>query len=120
VTIRFNSFQRNTGLFVDRQPGCVFRDTSVTGNLMAPSRCEPDFRYAYNGLSTAAGGQPCSGTDRVIGSSFPYLDAVDDFHLTGASAADGLVPVSAGCPATDFDGQARPRSGRCTAGADER
>jgi hypothetical protein len=46
-------------------------------------------------------------------------------HLRGAAGstvADGYVPVTVrgGCPATDIDGQPRPTTGTCDAGADER
>jgi chitodextrinase len=123
VTVAFNSFQRNANLFVDRAPGCQFQNTRVVGNLMMRGRCEPDFVYSHNLLTTAAAGSTCSATDRLIGDTLPYVNGSSqtsamDYHLAGASMADDYVPASVGCPATDIDGTARGT--QCTAGSDER
>jgi hypothetical protein len=120
VRIAFNSFQSNTGLFVDRVPECLFRNVQVIGNLMMRGTCDRDFAYAYNAYSTASSGSTCSSTDRIAGPAFPYADPAADFHLAGPSVADGLVPVGAGCPILDIDGQRRPTTGACDGGADER
>jgi hypothetical protein len=44
-----------------------------------------------------------------------------DYHLGDEGPADDRVPVSAGCPAQDIDGQPRPAVGDlCDVGSDER
>jgi hypothetical protein len=124
VNIRFNSFQANANITVDRVAGCVFDNVRVTGNLMMRGTCEPGFAYAYNVYSTRWSGNLCSATDRLLGATFPYADGAQgpgmDFHLAAPSLVDGLVPVTAGCPSTDIDGQPRPTLGFCDAGSDER
>jgi hypothetical protein len=122
--IGFNSFQRNANVMVDQNPACVFDDVRIVGNLMMYDACQSRWTWAYNVFSTAWRTGKCSSTDRIAGSQFPYVrgsgDADMDYHLAGPSVADDLVPVSQGCPAVDFDGQSRPVSGSCDAGADER
>jgi hypothetical protein len=124
VLVRFNSFQRNTTLMLDPNPECVFDNVRVIGNLMMWDGCQSSWTFAYNVWSTAWRTGSCSSTDVILGDSFPYANggsgAEMDYHLVGASVADDLIPVSVGCPATDIDGEERPVSGGCDAGADQR
>ena len=124
VLIRFNSFQRNTGLVTHRDP-CVFEDVRAIGNLLAYSgSCEPRVKYRYNLWSRAIRRGKCHRTDRIGGRRFPYVSQRSgsrfNFHLrTRRTAAHNLVPRLAGCP-RDIDWQRRPMQRRCDAGSDER
>lgn len=129
VLVRFNSFQRNTGIELDRNPACTWENVRIVGNLlMYPGSCDSHVTYAYNLWSTAWRRGRCSTTDRVVGNGFPYTNpasgAAFDFTLrnTRMTAADDLVPttVPGGCPRRDVQGQRRPAGKRCDAGADER
>lgn len=124
VLVRFNSFQRNTMLQLDQNPTCVFDNVRVIANVMMWDGCQSRWTFAYNVWSTAWRTGSCSPTDRILGDSFPYVNGGGnsdfDYHLGATSALDDFVPASAGCPATDIDGQARGSNGRCDAGADER
>jgi hypothetical protein len=128
VAVRFNSFQRNTGLELDLNPSCVFDDVQVVGNLLGYSgRCDPRVAYAYNVWSTSLGRGRCSPTDRVGGYALPYRNPSSgeafDFRLAPRrTIADDLVPASTpgACPRIDADRERRPMGSRCDAGADER
>ncbi|MDB4955583.1 MAG: hypothetical protein JWO36_3152 [Myxococcales bacterium] len=77
--------------------------------------------YSYNVETSGT----CAGTGNVMVSTLSdlYIDAVaGDFHLAGSpgsTVADGRVPAVQ-CPAIDIDGDPRPTTGFCDAGADER
>ena len=125
VLVRFNSFQRNTGIEFDPvDRGCVFENVRVVGNLlMYPGSCKGGVVYRYNVWSTAWRRGKCHRTDRIRG-RFPYVNRRSgsrfNFHLRRyKTAAHNLVPRSAGCP-RDIDGQRRPKQRRCDAGSDER
>ncbi len=125
TTVRFNSFARNTHLQIDPNPSCVFDNINVVGNLMMWDGCQSRWAWQYNVWSTAWRTGSCGATDKILGDQFPYVEPSSlpsmNYHLTGAnSVADNLVPVAAGCPATDIDGQSRGANGFCDAGSDER
>jgi chitodextrinase len=126
VLVGFNSFQSNTTLQIDNNQSCVWDNIQVVGNLMSyDGGCQSRWAFRYNVWSTGWRTGSCHSTDKIHGQTFPYVNnsagASMDYHLTGAaSTPDNMVPVSAGCPATDIDGQPRPTSGFCDAGADER
>jgi hypothetical protein len=128
VYVRFNSFQRNTGIELDGNRSCVFEGVRVIGNMMGnASPCDNRVRYAYNLLSRALLGGRCSSTDRIGANRLPYRRQASgagfDFHLRRSkTAADNLVPrsVYGGCSGRDIDTQRRPLQSRCDAGADER
>jgi hypothetical protein len=123
VLVGFNSFAPNTMLEVERNASCRFGNVRVIGNYMMWDGCQPHWLYAFNVWSTAWRSGRCGATDRSA-ASFPYRNttqsAAMDFHLTGSAPGDNRVPIAIGCPATDIDGQARPRVGMCDAGSDER
>jgi hypothetical protein len=128
VLVRFNSFQRNTGIELDRNLSCRWENVRIVGNLLSyPGNCDPRIAYAYNVWTTAIRRGRCSATDRIVGDALPYANPASgrgfDFHLTGKRrvSADDFVPasVAGGCPRTDID--RKPRAGRrCDAGSDER
>jgi hypothetical protein len=128
VVVRFNSFQRNTGVELDRNPACRFEDVSIVGNLLSyPGNCDSRITYAYNVWTTAIRSGRCSPTDRIAGNALPYANPQSgrgfDFRLVKGrrTVADDLVPaaVPGGCPRADID--RKRRSGRrCDAGSDER
>jgi hypothetical protein len=130
VFLRFNSFQRNTGIDFDNTGGsCVFEGVRVIGNMMGnASPCDSRIRYAYNLLSRALRRGRCSRTEQIGGNRLPYAKQASgrglNFHLRrGArTAADNRVPrsVYGGCSGRDIDAQRRPLQRRCDIGADER
>jgi hypothetical protein len=128
VFVRFNSFQRNTGIELDGNRSCVFEGVRVIGNMMGnASPCDSRVRYAYNLLSRALRGGRCSSTERIGGNRLPYAKQVSgsgfNFHLRKRrSGADNRVPrsVYGGCAVRDIDFQRRPLQRRCDIGADER
>jgi hypothetical protein len=115
VTVRFNSFQAGAGIVTDNaySAGCQYQNVQIVGNIGNFQGCTNTWAYSYN-LWT---GGTCSASDRSV-SGMPYTSATN-FHLTGGLAVD-FVPTSIGCPASDFDGQARPQGAACDAGSDER
>ena len=125
TTVRFNSFARNTQLQIDPNPSCVFNNVRVVGNISMWDGCQPRWAWRYNVWSTSWRTGSCDATDKIHGDQLPYVDGSNlpsmNYHLARAkSTADNLVPVSAGCPATDIDGQRRGANGFCDAGSDER
>lgn len=93
--------------------GCSGANTSVT----------KFFRY-----NVWTSGLACDATDRAAASnnwinSSPAPAIGQNMHLGASSGtADNFVPtnVPGGCPATDMDGNTRPKSPNCDAGAFER
>ena len=127
VVVRFNSFQRNTGLELDRNMACRFEDVRIVGNLLSyPGNCDSRITYAYNVWTTAIRSGRCSPTDRIAGNALPYANPQSgrgfDFRLKPRrTIADDLVPAGTpgGCPRIDID-RARRSTRRCDAGSDER
>jgi hypothetical protein len=129
VLVRFNSFSPNTGVELDGNTSCVFRNVRVVGNLLQyPGNCASNVAYAFNVWTTTYRTGRCSATDRTGTRSLPYRRAIVgrglDFRLVKSrrTLADDLVPTSApgGCPGRDAEGHRRPLQKRCDAGADER
>jgi hypothetical protein len=127
VSVRFNSFAAGTGIELDGNQACTWKNVRITANLLQyPGGCDPRSIYAYNVWSTTWRTGKCGATDIIYGPSFPFASAAQsslDYHIVGApTALDNLVPSSiyAGCPATDRDGDARPIAVACDAGSDER
>jgi hypothetical protein len=127
VHIRFNSFQRNTGIELDRNMSCRWENVRIVGNLlMYPGACDSRITYAYNLWTTAWRTGRCASSDRIVGNALPYANAASgrgfNFRLRPKrTVADDLVPASVpgGCPRLDID--RKRRSGkRCDAGSDER
>jgi hypothetical protein len=126
--VRFNSFESGGGIAwnsdVDSTTYSNVRGTGNLDGLTAP-QCLAGVTYSYNVFRSSTA---CSGTGNVgLNAAFPYVDgfgdATMDFHLAGgATSIDDLVPtgVTDGCPADDYDGEARPADTNCDAGADER
>ncbi len=127
VLVRFNSFQRNTGIELDRNMSCRWENVRIVGNLlMYPAACDSRIDYAYNLWTTAWRTGRCASTDRIVGNTLPYAEPSSgrgfNFRLRPKrTVADNLVPASVpgGCPRVDID--RKRRSGkRCDAGSDER
>jgi hypothetical protein len=127
VLVRFNSFQRNTGIELDRNMSCRWENVRIIGNLLSyPGNCDPRITYGYNVWTSAIRPGRCAGTDRQIGDAMPYAQPASgrgfNFRLRSSrTVADDLVPTSApgGCPRVDID-RARRLGKRCDAGSDER
>jgi hypothetical protein len=109
------AFEYNT--FAGSHPhfGCETATTvSVKGNIGThPAGCSgtsASVTWDHNVWSDGA----CGGTD--IGNANLGF-ASDGFHILGTSAA--VNNGASSCLATDIDGDARPQSGACDAGADE-
>jgi chitodextrinase len=124
VLIRFNSFQANTTVGPNSNPPCVFDNVRVTANVLMHDGCESSWTYAYNVWTTAWRTGSCASSDRILGTTIPYVNGGSgsgfDYHIAATSSIDDLVPAAAGCPATDIDGEARPAGAWCDAGSDER
>jgi hypothetical protein len=76
---------------------------------------------AYVPFSENNGLNGCGSSDvRVSGMGY-VSESVSgiDYHIGAGSPLVGLVSCGL-LPAVDFDGQARPASGMCAAGSDER
>ena len=127
VLVRFNSFQRNSGIELDSNMSCHWKNVRIVGNLLTfPGNCDPRITYAYNVWTTAIRRGSCHKTDRIVGDALPYANPASgrgfDFHLRERrTLADDLVPASVpgGCPRTDID-RSRRVGRRCDAGSDER
>jgi hypothetical protein len=130
VRIRFNTFLGGSGfdMAIPCQP--AVGGVTLVGNLRngSSAACStgwstpPVMRYElYHTF-----GALCSGLGNLnIGGLLTFVannsNTAPDPHLTGLiNLAENRVPVSAGCPLHDIDGQPRPVSGFCDAGADER
>lgn len=133
VVVGFNSFEAHAGIEVDEVPTCVWKDIRVVGNLALGLGCHvgedgtpAGWSYDYNVWTPSPWARLCSPTDALLDKeAFSYVQPGGspsmDYHLAAPSIADDRVPVAAGCPQTDVDGQARPAVGeRCDAGSDER
>jgi hypothetical protein len=110
IYIRFNSFQSLEGMISEGPernppPNTVY----VIGNLVGHRQCIPNVIYGYNIYDDVG---TCGGAGEVGGHSFPYANGSRngslDYHLAGASIADGFVPAAPNSAlTTDFDGQPR-------------
>jgi hypothetical protein len=142
VTIRFNSFSRNTGLAIPGsghagELGCRVRNVRIYGNIIGqkPAGWDgenpcgvSDTVWSYNVFVNSANRGVCGvGDVSVVSPIIPFYKndnpnpILGDYELAGPpGAADDLVPVWMGCPATDRLWTARPQSGFCDAGAHER
>jgi hypothetical protein len=120
---RFNTsqqpFQMNSPTFQDESAlafiGNIWQvDSSFTCSFFDTSK------FHYNVTYPAK----CGATDVQV-ANFSALQTVNaattNLHLTSSSPAINVVPtsVTGGCPSSDIDGQARPISANCDAGADE-
>jgi hypothetical protein len=112
VLIRNNSFASPILL----RPEVTWRNLVVVGNVGVRTGGDcADYTSRYNVWSSMA---PCSSTDRQAPSGF-VDPGTFDLHLRADSAAvDHGDPGNH--PATDIDGEARPKGGAPDAGADER
>lgn len=127
VLVRFNSFQRNTGIELDRNMSCRWDNVRIVGNLLSyPGNCDSRIAYAYNVWTRSVRTGRCAASDRLIGDKMPYVAPTSgrgfNFRLGAKrTAADDLVPASVpgGCPRVDID-RKRRSSTRCDAGSDER
>jgi hypothetical protein len=144
VTIRFNSFARNTALAIPgtaytAELGCKVRNIKVYGNIIGAKSAGYDggnpcgaagVTWSYNVFVNRANRGTCGRGDvSVVSGRMPFYkhDTLNpmnrgDYVLVGRRrAADNRVPVSAGCPARDRRGVRRPQDkGFCDAGANER
>jgi Right handed beta helix region len=66
VLIRGNRFSRNTGILVDPNPECSFRNVRVVGNRMAFDGCDPRWSYANNRWTTEVNRGRCGRSDRIV------------------------------------------------------
>ena len=132
VKIRFNTFIGGSTFGLDNvctQAGG--NGLQVVGNLMkrTSTTCGVGWTPEYVQYNVYSGSGTCGSNALNVGANFSNVIVSDvnggDGHLKGAAgstAADSYVPttVRGGCPATDIDGQPRPTTGTCDAGADER
>jgi hypothetical protein len=122
--IRYNSFaasnsvgNEDEGIMVG---GLNCTGIKVIGNILGETyTCEPGAVYEYNLVLGEAG---CGANDEMI-SSLPYVNTSDgasgNYHLNGASMADGFVPGSVAFSDLSVDKDGDARSAPRDAGADE-
>jgi hypothetical protein len=103
TTVRFNTFNR-TNATGNASGGTYLGNLfGATGGACALGT------YSYNVY--AGNVSTCRGTGEIqFGLAFPFVSGSygtsGDYHLTGGTTViDDRVPASAGCPATDVDGQ---------------
>jgi hypothetical protein len=107
-TIRNNSFLESLSV----SSGSV-SNFQVVGNVGPLSACRSGVTYTANVWST----RTCSNTDKRAPSAFVNPGSYD-FHIrVGAAAIDAMTTGDA--PATDIDGDPRPKGRAPDAGADE-
>lgn len=114
VLVRFNSFAPNNGAGTETT---FDMDTdgkfSFIGNIFGENYdgCMQEAIYQYNVYLVEAG---CDATDETVSAPLPYVNTdgagAADYHLSGASVADGLVPgaVANSGLLLDKDGVTRP------------
>jgi hypothetical protein len=113
LVLRFNSSAKAM-IFSDTESGGPYL---AAGNYMPrnASFCTSGATYLGNVLA----GGTCGPTDRAV-SAMRFVDAAGfDLHLRADSEAIDAVPLSAGHPSRDIDGDLRPLGGLPDAGADE-
>ena len=131
VKIRFNTFIGGSTFELDNVCSqAAGNGLQIVGNLM--ERTSPPAESAGPPNSSPTTSTPATApAARTRPTSAPTSATIvsdtngGNGHLRGAvgsTTADGYVPptVRGGCPATDIDGQRRPTTGTCDAGADER
>jgi hypothetical protein len=112
--LRNNSFLQ--GIFIEEATTTVTVDSNIFSE-QATFGCTGDV-YRYNIYESLQGStQPCGATDKVATVQYVNRDALDLHLRSGSPGIDEGNPSSS--PATDVDGQSRPRGGRADAGADE-
>jgi hypothetical protein len=111
--IRNNTF--SSGIVVSR--GIPYPDSELTGNLIPSLSCST---YTSDGWTVAynivKGKTPCGHSGRAVAN---FGLAPDGLHLLRGSPAIDFVHKTPSTPATDIDGQARPRRSPADAGADQ-
>ena len=137
ITIRFNSFARGSEAdfpgWYNAEFGCRVQNYRVYGNVFGGRPVCPSEQtqivgvsYQYNVYAGSKSGTCGPGDVNIGGTTMPFY-ATDttapqprDYQVVLGFAGDSLVPLSAGCPATDAAGRPRGINGFCTAGAFER
>jgi hypothetical protein len=132
VKLRFNTFVGGSTFGLDNVCSqAAGNGLQIVGNLMkrTSTTCGVGWTPEYVVYNVYSGSGTCGANATNVGADLSTLILSDtnggDAHLrgsAGSTVADGYVPTSVrgGCPATDIDGQPRPSSGSCDAGADER
>jgi pectate lyase len=132
VKIRFNTFIGGSMFSLDVPcTQTAGNGLQIIGNLMkrTSTSCgvgwSPELMTHNIWSGTGTCGTNATNVGTTLGSVIVSDANGGDGHLRGApgsTVADNYVPatVRGGCPASDIDGQPRPTTGFCDAGADER
>ena len=132
VKIRFNTFLGGSTFNLDIPCTQVGGNgLQMVGNLMKRTSvsCGLNWDPELSTYNIYSGSGTCGSSAANVGADLSAVIVNDanggDPRLKGSAGstrADVFVPanVRGGCPATDIEGQQRPTSGRCDAGADER
>ena len=132
VKIRFNTFVGGSTFEMDNVCSqAAGNGVQMVGNLM--ERTSPTCGIGWTPELVAhniySGNGTCGSSTLNVGATLGTVITSDvnggNADLRGAigsTVADGFVPASVrgGCPVRDIDGQLRPTTGGCDAGADER
>jgi hypothetical protein len=121
VIIRFNSFAEGSSAG-NEDDNLTCSNIYYIGNIFGERySCESGAVYSYNLYRDAS---TCSGTGDQTIASMPYVNDDDldaaDYHLTGTTVADELVPGSVTNSGLATDREGDVRSAPRDAGADER
>ena len=132
VKIRFNTFIGGSSFNLDIPcTQASGNGLQLVGNLMKRTSvsCGVGWSPELADYNVYSGSGTCGTNARNVGADLNPVIVSDTNGgnallrgAAGSTSADGYVPTSVrgGCPATDIDGQTRPTSGCCDAGADER
>ena len=130
VKIRFNTFIGGSTFNLDLACSqAAGNGLQIIGNLMKRTSvtCGVGWTPELAAYNIYSGSGTCGTNATNVGADLNPVITADtdtgDAHLKpGTTTADNYVPttVRGGCPATDIDGQPRPTTGTCDAGADER
>jgi hypothetical protein len=130
VKIRFNTFIGGSTFNLDIAcTQTTGNGLQIIGNLMKRTSvtCGVGWTPDYVSHNIYSGTGICGSSALNVGADLSNVITSDtnggDAHLKATTtAADNYVPatVPGECPATDLDGEPRPTTGLCDAGADER
>lgn len=122
-TIKFDTLGPGASIWIC-EPNTYFSSASVleaniADSLSAGCSSVGNWSKSYNVWTGSQAA--CGNTDKSASAASLFVNpAAFDFHLLAGVAP--TVPVAAGCPAVDLDGDARPaatHTSLCDAGADE-
>jgi hypothetical protein len=134
VRFYYNTIRKNLRLYGDPTSGRPFTpgtQITVAGNIIEDlssslnNSCQVQASDGSNlpitYVDNLVGTRGCGSTDRVGKASFVSTNPNSpDLHLSSGDTTAADKGETTYCPATDIDGQQRPRGAACDIGGDER